>query len=52
LSSVDELLRTLRGERARAKRFRVRRRFSLARLPRVLVDAVLEGVEERGMRWG
>jgi signal peptide peptidase SppA len=52
LTSVDELVRTLGGERARVKRFRVRRRFSLARLPRVLVDAVVDGVEERGVRWG
>jgi signal peptide peptidase SppA len=52
LTSVDELVRKLGGERARVKRFRVRRRFSLARLPRVLVDAVVDGVEERGVRWG
>ena len=47
LASVDELVRTLGGERARARRFRVRRRFSLARLPRLLAHALLDVMEER-----
>jgi signal peptide peptidase SppA len=41
LGSVDELVRVLGGERARARRWR---------LPRVLVEAVAEVVEERGFR--
>jgi signal peptide peptidase SppA len=52
LTSVDELVRVLAGEKARVRRFRVRRRFSLVRLPRVLVEAVLDGVEARGFRLG
>jgi signal peptide peptidase SppA len=49
LGSVDELVRALGGERARVKRYRVRRRFSLARLPRVLVESVMDVVEEQGV---
>ena len=52
LTSVDELVRTLAGERARARRFRVKRRFSLMRLPRMLAEAGLDAVEERALRWG
>ena len=47
LTSVDELVRALGGERARARRFRVRRRFSLARLPRLMAHALLDVIEER-----
>ena len=47
LSSVEELVRTLGGERARARRFRSRRRFSLARLPRLIAHALLDVAEER-----
>ena len=47
LTSVDELVRTLGGDRARARRFRMRRRFSLARLPRLTAQALLDVVEER-----
>ena len=47
LTSVDELVRTLAGERARTRRFRPRRRFSLARLPRLLLEAGLSITEER-----
>jgi signal peptide peptidase SppA len=50
LGSVDELVRALAGERARERRFRVRRRFSLARLPRMLATAALDVMEERGFR--
>ncbi len=47
LSSVDELVRRLGGERARPRRLRARRRFSLARLPRLMVEAALDVAEER-----
>ena len=47
LTSVDELVRTVGGERARARRFRTRRRFSLTRLPRLIAHALLDVVEER-----
>ena len=47
LTSVDELVRTLGGERARPRRFRARRRFSLARLPRLMADALLDAALER-----
>ena len=47
LISVDELVRSLGGERARPRRLRARRRFSLARLPRLLADAVFDAAEER-----
>ena len=47
LTSVDELVRTLGGERARSRRFRARRRLSLARLPRLLAHALLDVLEER-----
>ena len=47
LSSVDELVRTLAGDRARPRRFRPRRRFSLARLPRLLLEAAISLAEER-----
>ena len=47
LTSVDELVRKLGGERARARRFRPRRRFSLARLPRLMLEAALDAAAER-----
>ena len=47
LGSVDDVVRSLGGERARARRYRVRRRFSLARLPRLLAHALLDVMEER-----
>jgi signal peptide peptidase SppA len=47
LSSVDELVRQLGGERARPRRFRTRRRFSLARLPRLMLEAALDVAEAR-----
>ena len=47
LTSVDELVRTLGGERARPRRFRPRRRFSLSRLPRLLLEAAWTVAEER-----
>ncbi len=47
LTSVDELVRVLGGDRARVRRFRVRRRFSLARLPRLVAHALLDVMEER-----
>ena len=47
LTSVDELVRTLGGDRARSRRFRARRRLSLIRLPRLIAHALLDVVEER-----
>ncbi len=47
LTSVDELVQTLAGERARPRRFRPRRRFSLARLPRLMIDAALDAASAR-----
>ena len=47
LTSVDELVRVLGGDRARVRRFRVRRRFSLVRLPRLVAHALLDVMEER-----
>ncbi len=47
ITTVDELVQTLGGERARARRFRPRRRFSLLRLPRVMIEAVLDVAAER-----
>ncbi|WP_158742866.1 S49 family peptidase [Acidisphaera sp. L21] len=51
LTSVDELVRRLAGERARVRRFRVRRRFSLARLPRMMMEAALTLAEERRLEF-
>ncbi len=47
LTSVDELVRTLGGERARARRLRPRRKLSLARLPRLIAQGLLDVVDER-----
>lgn len=47
LTSVDELVRLLGGERAQARRFRPKRRFALARLPRLAAHALLDVLEER-----
>lgn len=52
LGSVDELVRVLSGPRARARRFRAKRRLGLGRLFRSAVGAVVEVVEERGLRLG
>ncbi len=47
LTSVDELVRTLAGDRARPRRLRPKRRFSLARLPRLTAEALADLAEER-----
>lgn len=47
LASVDDLVRTLGGDDARVRRHRVRRRFSLTRLPRLLAHVMLDVLEER-----
>ncbi len=47
LTSVDELVRSLGGEKARGRRYRAKRRFSLARLPRMALEAALTIAEER-----
>ena len=52
IADLDELVHRLGGEKARGRVFRPRRRGLLRRLPRMLVDAVLEAVEERAWRIG
>jgi signal peptide peptidase SppA len=47
LTSVEELVRQLGGDRARPRRFRQKRRFSLTRLPRLVAEALLDVAEER-----
>ncbi len=47
LTSVDELVRVLGGERTRVRRFRARRRFSLARLPRLMLEAAVDVADSR-----
>ena len=49
-ADVDELVRRLGGEKARARVFRPRRRGLFRRLPRLLVDALLDAVEDRTWR--
>ena len=49
-ADVDSLVRTLGGERMKARAFRPRRRGLLRRLPRLAVDAVLDAAEERSWR--
>ena len=51
LGSVDELVRSLGGDRARARRFRPRRRLGLARLPRLMVEAAADVAEERRLHF-
>jgi signal peptide peptidase SppA len=51
ITTVDELARRLGGERARVRRFRARRRLSLARLPRLAIEAALDIAEEGTIRW-
>ena len=47
ITTVDELVKTLGGEKARARRFRPKRRFSLLRLPRMMAEAGFDVAEER-----
>ena len=49
-ADVDGLVRTLGGERMKARVFRPKRRGLLRRLPWLAVDAVLDAVEERRTR--
>jgi ClpP class serine protease len=51
-SDIDSLVRSLGGAKARPRVLRPRRRGLLARLPRVLVDAVFDAVEERSRLFG
>ncbi|HYZ20649.1 MAG TPA: S49 family peptidase [Rhodopila sp.] len=46
-STVDELVRQLGGDRARARRFAPKRPRLPFRLPRLLVDAALDALEDR-----
>jgi len=50
LGDVDSLVRKLGGEKAVARRFAPRRRGLLRMLPRLMVDAMLDAVEERSWR--
>jgi signal peptide peptidase SppA len=49
---IDGVVRRVGGDKARPRFFRARRRGLLGRLPRMLVDAVLDAVEERSGRIG
>jgi len=49
-SDVDGLVRQLGGERMRSRRFGVKRRGLLSRLPRLGIDAVLDALEDRAWR--
>ena len=51
-ADIDGLVRTLGGERARARVFRPRRRGLLRRLPGVALDGLLDAIEERSWRSG
>lgn len=51
-ADLDSLVRELGGERARAHRFRPRRRGLLGRLPGRMADALLDAWEERSYRAG
>jgi signal peptide peptidase SppA len=51
-SDIDALVRGLGGPKARARVLRPRRRGLLARLPRAMVDAVIDAIEERSWRSG
>jgi signal peptide peptidase SppA len=50
LSTIDELVRDLGGDRARPRRFAPKKRGLLGRLPRLGVEAVLDTLEERAWR--
>jgi ClpP class serine protease len=50
LATVDELVRQLGGERARARRFAPRRSRLSLRLPRLVIEALLDALEERAWR--
>ena len=50
LSTVEELVASLAGERARARRIAPKRPRLALRLPRLAVDALLDAVEERAWR--
>jgi ClpP class serine protease len=49
-SDIDSLVRKLDGAKARLRVLRPRRRGLLARLPRVLADAIIDALEERSWR--
>ncbi len=51
-SDIDSIVRTLGGAKARARVLRPRRRGLLARLPRMMVDAIVDAIEERSWRSG
>jgi signal peptide peptidase SppA len=49
-TTVDELVRDLGGDRARARRFAPKRPGLLSRLPRLGVEALVDVLEERSLR--
>lgn len=49
-ADIDGLVRSLGGEKARARVFRPRKRGLLGRLPRVAIDAMIDAFEERSWR--
>jgi ClpP class serine protease len=49
-ADVDGLVKQLGGERALPRRFRPRRRGLLGRLPRMMLDMLLDAIEERHFR--
>ncbi len=50
LGDVDSLVRELAGEKAVARRFTPKRRGLLSRLPRLGIEAMLDGIEDRYAR--
>jgi ClpP class serine protease len=50
LTTIDDLIRDLGGERARARRIAPKRSRLLGRLPRLAVDALWDAAEERSWR--
>jgi len=49
-STIDELVRQLGGDRARARRLAPKRSRLLARLPRMTLDVLLDALEDRSWR--
>jgi ClpP class serine protease len=50
LTTIDDLVRDLGGDRARARRIAPKRPRLLGRLPRIAVDALLDAADERSWR--
>ena len=50
LTTVDDLVRELGGDRARARRFAPKRSKLSLRLPRLALDTLLDALEDRAWR--